>query len=301
MAARSDKLVIGIPKGSLQESTLALFSQAGFRFYGNERTLWLTSNDQEIEPVLLRPQEIPLYVADGSLDCGLAGWDWVVENACEDRLRILGDLCYSKRTFRPVRWVLAVAQNSPIQTVADLKNMAPPIRITTELQRFTESWLSERGIIAKVSFSWGATEAKVPLLADALVECTETGSSLRANGLRIIDTLLESTTRFFANKDVYNKGDWRKTKLDGIALLLRSCLAAETKVLVHARLPKSAVDAVEAAIPQGVHSSLWEGRHDVVLLELVMEKEDARNLVPMLARHGASKVSLSPLGMLYGQ
>jgi ATP phosphoribosyltransferase len=297
---KPDKLVIGIPKGSLEESTLGLFAQAGFRFYGSERSLWLTSNDREIEPVLLRPQEIPLYVADGSLDCGLAGWDWVLENGCEDRLRMLADLCYSKRTFRPVRWVLAVAQDSPFKTIEDLRAAPPPIRITTELQRFTESWLSERGIEATVSFSWGATEAKVPLLADALVECTETGSSLRANGLRIVTTLLESTTRFFANKEVHNTSDWKRAKLDGIALLLKSCLAAETKVVVHARVPRSEIEVVEALIPREADFSVWEGRRDVMLLEIVMEKEAARDLVPLLARHGALKVSLSPMSMFHG-
>jgi ATP phosphoribosyltransferase len=279
---------------------LALFAQAGFRFYGSERSLWLTSNDREIEPVLLRPQEIPLYVADGSLDCGLAGWDWILENACEDRLRMLAELRYSKRTFSPVRWVLAVAQDSPFRTVDDLRSAPPPVRITTELRHFTEGWLSERGIEATVSFSWGATEAKVPLLADALVECTETGSSLRANGLREVATLLESTTRFFANKEVHNKSDWKQTKLDAIALLLKSCLAAETKVLIHARVPRSEIAVVEALIPSQVDFSVWEGQHDVMLLEIVTEKETARDLVPVLARNGASKVSLSPMSMFHG-
>src|SRR5262245_28542863 len=172
-------LRIGIPKGSLQESTLALFARAGFSFYGSERSLWLTSSDPEIKPVLLRPQEIPRYVADGSLDCGLAGWDWISEafegGLPEESLQVLTELCYSKRTFRPIRWVLAVKKDGPFQTIQDLQKVGDTERrISTELVNITQRWLATKGIISQVSFSWGATEAKVGAFADAIVEATET-------------------------------------------------------------------------------------------------------------------------------
>src|SRR5262245_60127667 len=171
-------ITLGIPKGSLEESTLALFSRAGFSFYGSNRSLWLSSNDPEIKPVLLRPQEIPLFVACGSLDCGLSGLDWITETKCSDRVRLLADLCYSKRSFRPVRWVLAVAQDSRYKTVQDLKSAGnTPIKVSTELKSTTENWLAERGESGEGDLSWGGTEAKVPVFADANVDCTETGQS----------------------------------------------------------------------------------------------------------------------------
>ncbi|MBU1487975.1 ATP phosphoribosyltransferase [bacterium] len=295
----SNQLTIGIPKGSLEESTLSLFAKAGFRFYGSDRSFWLTSNDPELKPVLLRPQEIPLYVANGELDCGLAGWDWIIENSCDEQIRMLADLCYSKRSFRPVRWVLAVSNESSFRDVNELKTIDPPIRISTELKMVTESWLSERGIIADVSFSWGATEAKVPVFADAIVECTETGVSLLANGLRILDTVLYSTTRFFANKKVYKSSDWKRGKLDGIALLLKSCLVAETKTSLHAQVPNSEIEIVKALIPSEANFSVWEGQEEVMLLEIIIDKDKSRELVPVLARNGARKISLTSLGMLY--
>lgn len=297
----SGPLVLGLPKGSLEESTLSLFSRAGFSFHGSERSLWLSSNDTEIKPVLLRPQEIPLFVADGRLDCGLAGFDWITENGCNDSVRILADLCYSKRSFRPVRWVLAVKDDAPYQTVDDLKkSRSSPLRVSTELRATTENWLAERGISAEVDFSWGATEAKVPVFADAIVEATETGSSLRANGLRILETIIASTTQFFANKDVYKKDEWKRTKLDGIALLLKSCLAAETKVNVNVRMPSQIeVDVVKGLIPSDASFSVWQGQTGGMLIDIIIEKEKSRDLIPTLVRNGATKVSVTSLGMLY--
>lgn len=283
----------------MEEPTLSLFAKAGFRFYGASRSLWLVSNDQELKPVLLRPQEIPKYVADGSLDCGLAGWDWIKETNSQDSIQILADLCYSKRTFRPVRWVLAVPEDSHYKTVNDLKKNNSPIRISTEIVDYTRSWLSERGVIANVSFSWGATEAKVPVFADAIVDCTETGSSLRANKLRIIETVIESTTRFFANKKAYRKDEWKKSKFDDIALLLKSCLSADSKVALHARTPKSKIDKIKSLIPEDSSYSVWEGEDDMMIMEVIIDRELARSIVPALANNGAQKISLSPLGMLY--
>lgn len=240
-----------------------------------------------------------MYVANGSLDCGLAGWDWIVENRCQDRVRILADLCYSKQSFRPVRWVLAVANDSAYQTTADLRNVHPPIRISTELRNITEDWLSERGIIADVKFSWGATEAKVPVFADAIVDCTETGSSLRANGLRIVETVIESTTRFFVNNEVYKSDEWKRSKVDGIALLLKSCLAAETKETIHLEAARPDAEKIKGLIPSSATFTVWEGQDDRTMFEIILEKEISRDLVPALARSGAKRISVTSLGMLY--
>lgn len=292
-------LTIGIPKGSLEESTIALFARAGFSFLGAQRSLWLSSNDPEIKPVLLRPQEIPLFVANGSLDCGLSGLDWITESNCQGDIRFLADLCYSKRSFRPVRWVLAVANDAPYQTVEDLKSMnGQKLRVSTELKATTENWLSERGVVAEVDFSWGATEAKVPVFADAIVDCTETGSSLRANGLRILDTVLTSTTQFFANKQIY-RDDWKRTKLDGISLLLKSCLAADTRVQLHVQVPQSDVDVLTALIPSDANYTVWAGQDGQMMLDIVADKERARDLIPLLVRNGAARVSMTSMGMLY--
>lgn len=296
----SQTIIIGVPKGSLQESTLALFARAGFSFYGSERSLWLGSNDPEIRPVLLRPQEIPIYVADGRLDGGLSGWDWICETRAADKVRILADLCYSKRTFRPVRWVLAVHQDSPYQTPEDLQTIGlTPKRISTELKSITEEWLSERGIVAEVDFSWGATEAKVPQFADAIVDVTETGSSLRANGLRIIGTVIESTTQFFANKDAYRRDEWKRNKLDAIALLLKSCLEADVKVSVRVVAPMDRIDTLSALIPKDAGFTVTAGQNGSQIIDIVVEKQRSRDLVPVLARNGATTISVTPIGMLF--
>lgn len=296
----SESLLLGIPKGSLEESTLALFARAGFSFYGSERSLWLSSNDPEIRPVLLRPQEIPTYVADGRLDAGFAGWDWVCETRAQDAVRILADLCYSKRSFRPVRWVLAVHKDSPYETVDDFQTLGPtPKRISTELKSLTEAWLSERGIVAEVDFSWGATEAKVPAFADAIVECTETGSSLRANGLRILDTVFESTTQFFANKQVFRGDAWKRRKLEAVALLLKSCLEADVKVTVRVVAPTERIAALAQLIPTEAGVTITPGLNGSQVLDIVIEKQQSRDLIPELARHGARTISVAPIGMLF--
>lgn len=297
--AQGERITIGIPKGSLETSTLELFAKAGFRFFGSERSFWLESSDAELRPVLLRPQEIPIYVANGSLDCGLAGWDWIVENECRDNVTVLADLCYSKRSFRPVKWVLAVADKSVMGSVDDLRQIKTPIRISTELRAVTENWLSERGIIADVRFSWGATEAKVPYFADAIVDCTETGATLRSNGLRIIDTILESTTRFFANKQLCRRDERKKSKLEGIALLLKSCLNAETKVSIRASVPEAGVTDAKLALGASATFSTWVDESGVSVFEIVVERDVARDMVPRLARIGARKIAVTTIGMLY--
>ena len=298
------QLRIGIPKGSLQESTVSLFARAGFSFYGSERSLWLTSSDPELKPVLLRPQEIPRYVADGSLDCGLEGWDWICE-AVEDglpreSLHELAELCYSKRTFRPIRWVLAVKKDGPYSSIFDLQAAGgAEKRIATELVRITERWLATKRIIGKVTFSWGATEAKVGEFADAIVEATETGASLESNGLKILDTVLTSTTRFFANKEAYRKNGWKRTKLDGISLLLTSCLQAEVKESVRVVAGVDDLPILEPLIPSDASYTVSHSQDGNGIIDVVIQKSAARELIPRLARNGALRITTSPVGILY--
>ena len=292
-------LLIGIPKGSLEESTMALFARAGIRLWGSDRSLWLSSNDSDLRPVLLRPQEIPQYVAKGDLDCGLAGWDWIVESNCNDEIRLLTDLCYSKRSFRPVKWVLAVPERSNIETISDLQRVSPPVRISTELRRVTEDWLSNTGIIADVMFSWGATEAKAPVFADAIVECTETGSSLRANNLRIVDTILESTTRFFANKAVYNANEWKRDKVDALSLLLASCLKAEGRDSLRFIADKENAPVLENLIPSHIQMTLFNTGNAEYAFEVIADRSLLQDIVPTLIRNGAKRIMVSPLDMMY--
>ncbi len=300
-----EQIRIGIPKGSLQDSTLSLFTRAGFNFHGSERSLWLSSNDPELKPVLLRPQEIPQYVADGSLDCGLSGWDWISESienhqtgVTEDDFVMLADLCYSKRTFRPIRWVLAVKRDGPFNTLRDLQT-AENVRISTELVSITERWLAEKGVNAKVAFSWGATEAKVGEFADAIVEATETGASLQANGLKILDTVYTSSTRFFASKRVFLQNDWRRTKLESIAMLLESCLRADTKESMHVIAGPNELQALLALIPAEVKPTVAPAADGGAIIDMVITKLEARDLIPKLAKAGAYRITTSPVGILY--
>lgn len=297
-----DQIRIGIPKGSLEESTLALFARAGYSFHGSERSLWLSSNDVQLKPVLLRPQEIPFYVSDGSLDCGLSGWDWISESienhengVTEEDFVVLADLCYSKRTFRNIRWVLAVKKDGPFQHVRDLTGK----RISTELVSITERWLAEKGVNAKVSFSWGATEAKVGEFADAIVEATETGASLAANGLKILETVFTSSTRFFTNRTVYRQNDWRRAKLDGIALLLKSCLQADTKESLRVFGGPNELPSLIELMPADVKFTVTPSADGGGTIDLVISKVEARDLIPRLAGKGATRITTSPVGILY--
>ncbi|MEN6302545.1 MAG: ATP phosphoribosyltransferase, partial [Armatimonadia bacterium] len=219
------ELRIGLPKGSLQDATIAMFEKAGFRISVDERQYKPHIDDEDLWSVLLRAQEMPSYVADGVLDCGLTGLDWIKERGVEDSIVEVADLIYAKRGMRPYKWVLAVAEDAPYQTVKDLQGK----RIATELTHAAEQYLWQNGVTATVEYSWGATEAKCPSLVDAIIEGTETGSTIRANNLRVIDTLFESTTKFIANKDAW-EDPWKRQKIENIALLLRGALAAEEKV-----------------------------------------------------------------------
>src|ERR671922_2387168 len=216
-------LKLGLPAGSLQEATGDLFRKAGYKVAFASRSYYPSIDDPEIQCTLIRAQEMPRYVQDGSLDCGLTGRDWILEN--DAKVVEVAELVFSKVSRRPVRWVLAVPNDSPVRTVKDLQGK----RIATEVVNLTRRWLAEKGVQAHVEFSWGATEVKPPRLADAIVEVTETGSSLRANNLRIVSELLQSTTRFITNERAY-ADPWKKQKMDDLVLMLQGAMAAEGKV-----------------------------------------------------------------------
>src|SRR4051794_21705359 len=227
------KLRLGIPKGSLQDATVQLFARAGYTIYASSRSYFPTIDDPEIECMLIRAQEMARYVADGVLDAGLTGLDWIAEYAATAPgasagvrdIRPIADLVYAKQSFGRVKWVLAVPDESPFQQPRDLEGKT----IATELVRATEAYFARLGVKVNVEFSWGATEVKPPVLADAIVEVTETGSSLRANRLRVINTVLESNTQLIVNPTALND-DWKKTKIDNIALLLRAAIEAQGRV-----------------------------------------------------------------------
>src|SRR2546423_417958 len=235
-------LKLGIPAGSLQEATAQLFVRAGYKITFTSRSYYPAIDDPEIHCTLIRAQEMARYVQDGSLDCGLTGYDWIQEN--DAKIIELAELIFSKVSRRPVRWVLAVPNDSPVRTVKDLQGK----RIATEVVNLTRRWLAERGVEAQVEFSWGATEVKPPRFADAIVEVTETGSSLKANNLRIVEELLQSTTRFIANEGAYAM-PWKREKIDDLVLMLQGAMAAEGKVGLMLNVRKGDLAAVLGLLP----------------------------------------------------
>lgn len=274
-------LKLGIPKGSLQDATAELFGKAGYRITFSSRSYYPDIDDDEIECVLIRAQEMAHYVADGMLDAGITGHDWVVETGA-DVVEIC-ELRFSKVSRRPVRWVLCVPEDSPVQTARDLQGK----RIATEAVGMTKQYLAQHGVEAKVEFSWGATEVKPPKLADAIVEVTETGSSLRANNLRIVDELLQSTTRFVANKEAWADA-WRKEKLENIALMLQSCLAAEGKVGLMMNVRRDDLERVLDLLPSlqsPTVSSLSDP--DWVDVNTILNESEVRKAIPRLKAAGA--------------
>jgi ATP phosphoribosyltransferase len=283
------KLSIGFPKGSLQESTFDLFLKAGFTISVSGRSYIPRIDDEDLEGVLIRAQEISRYVEEGVLDIGLTGLDWILEN--DSKVEEVANLVYGKQGFRPVRWVLAVPDDSSIQGVADLEGK----RIATEVVNITKKYLKKKGVSAHVEFSWGATEVKVPQLVDAIVELTETGSSLRAHNLRVIDTLLESTTRLIANRDSL-KDEWKRGKINQIAMLLKGALAAEAKVGVKMNVPASSLEMVTALLPAlrkpTVSKLSEEGWYAV---ETILDGKAFRSLVPRLKKAGAEGIIEYPL------
>ncbi len=282
-------ITLGLPKGSLQESTLALFRRAGFTITVGSRAYFPSIDDREIEAILLRAQEISRYVEDGVLDLGVTGHDWVVENGSQ--VVEVCELAYSKATGRPVRWVLAVPVDSPVRAVGGLEGKL----IATELVATTKRYLADHGVTAKVEFSWGATEAKAGLV-DAIVEATETGRSLEANNLRIVDTVVESTTRLIANQQAWDD-PVKRTKMESLAMLLRGALLARDKVGLKMNVSRENLDAVLAELPalrQPTVSALWGGGswHAV---ETVIDESVVKVLIPKLKSLGAEGIIEYPL------
>src|SRR3954470_8133767 len=285
-------LKLGLPAGSLQEATADLFRKAGYKVTFASRSYYPQIDDPEIECTLVRAQEMPRYVEDGSFDCGLTGRDWVLEN--DAKVVELAELVFSKVSRRPVKWVLAVPNDSPVQTVKDLQGK----RIATEVVNLTRRWLAKHGVEAHVEFSWGATEVKPPKLADAIVEVTETGSSLKANNLRIVAELMQSTTRFIANEAAY-ADPWKRQKMDDLVLMLRGAMAAEGKVGLMMNVRKADLPAVLAVLPalqkptvSGLSDPEWA---DVMT---ILSDDTVRHLVPKLKAAGACGIVEYPLNKI---
>ena len=285
------ELRIGLPKGSLQEATIAMFEKAGFRISVDERQYKPHIDDEELWSVLLRAQEMPSYVADGVLDCGLTGLDWIKERGVEGKVVEVADLVYAKRGMRPYCWVLAVAEDSPYQSVKDLEGK----RIATELVNATRVYLEENGVNAEVEYSWGATEAKCPSLVDAVIEGTETGSTLRANNLRIIAELFQSTTKFIANMEAW-QDPWKRQKIENIAMLLHGALAAEEKVGLKMNCSCEDMDRVVGELPalkNPTISPLADG--EWLAIETIVDKRQVRELILALKAAGAQGIIEYPL------
>lgn len=289
MSSTTKVLKLGLPKGSLQEATLELFRKAGFAFRVGDRNYRATCDDQEIAGLLIRAQEMAGYVQDGVFDCGLTGLDWVTDNRAD--VHRVSDLVYSKVSRRPVRWVLAVHNDSPFQSVKDLQGK----RIATEAVNLTNDFLKKNGVTADVEFSWGATEIKVPDLVDAIVDVTETGSSLRANNLRVIDTLMESWTVFIANKGAW-ANPWKREKIEAIALLLKAAINAESRVGLKLNAPKKNLDQIAAVLPSITSPTINELKDsNWVAVEVILEESQVRTLIPALKKAGAEGIIEYPL------
>lgn len=279
------QLKLGIPKGSLESATIALFGQAGWTISPHSRNYFPSIDDPEIGCALVRSQEMAPYVANGTLDAGLTGLDWILETEAD--VAEIGELSYSKSSDQPARWVLIVRGDSPIQALEDLAGK----RIATELVGFTRRYLAERGIAATVEFSWGATEAKVVEgLVDAAVEITETGSTIRAHGLRIVCDLLHTTTRLIANRAAL-ADPWKQAKIEQIALLTRAALAAHNKVALKMNVPAARIDQVVHLLPS-LHaptvSHLYD--RDWLAVETVVDNDQVRDLIPHLTAAGAQGI-----------
>ena len=284
-----ETLKMGLPKGSLQESTLSIFKKAGWNFIISSRTYNPYCDDPELEAMFIRAQEIARYVEQGIFDAGITGWDWILENGA-DVVEVC-ELVYAKASMRPVRWVLAVPEESPIQSVADLEGK----HISTEVVNLTRRYLEEHNVTAEVEFSWGATEAKARLLSDAIVEVTETGSSLRANKLRIVDTILESTTRLIANRRAF-EDPWKRRKIENMALLLQSGIMATSRVGLKMNVTNENLEKVMAVLPAmktPTVSQLYNGSGAAI--EVIVEKTTVREIIPSLIKAGASDIIEYPL------
>jgi ATP phosphoribosyltransferase len=285
----ANKLKLGIPKGSLQDATIALFARAGWQIYANGRSYFPSIDDKEIECMLIRAQEMARYVEKGVLDAGLTGIDWVVESALD--VKSVASLTYSKQSRQKVRWVLAVPEDSPYQKAEDLSGKT----IATELVEVSKRYFATKNIPVKVEFSWGATEVKPPTLADAIVEVTETGSSLRANRLRIIDTVMESETHLIANQSAYND-TWKKHKIDSLALMLQAAISAQGQVGLMLNVEKANLAAVLSVLPALNSPTVSElSNSSWVAVNTILEEGVVREVVPMLKASGATGIVEYPL------
>lgn len=292
MADSSNSLRIALPKGSLQDPTLKLLQKAGYNVYTSSRGLRPTSNDAELDIYMIRAQEIGQYIDDGFLDCGITGYDWVYENGAD--LVDLAELPYSRASANPTRWVLVVPEDSPYRTVQDLEGK----RIATEGVGITKRYLAEKGVTADVEFSWGATEVKVPDLVDAIVDVTETGSSLRANKLRIVDELLSSFPHFYASKQAY-ADQWKRGKMERIVLMLQGALAARDKVGLKLNLPEKSLPALLERLPSLRRPTVSPLAEDGwVAVETIIDETAARHLIPDLKELGAEGIIEYPLNKI---
>jgi len=285
-------LKLGMPKGSLQEASLQLFRRAGYEIAVNPRSYFPSIDDDEIECMLIRAQEMARYVEDGILDAGLTGKDWILEN--EANVVEVADLVYAKQTFGKVRWVLAVPEKSPFQSVKDLEGKI----IATELVGVTRRYLAQNGVKAKVEFSWGATEVKPPVLADAIVEVTETGSSLRANGLRIVDTVLESNTKFIAHPTAW-EDSWKRQKIQTLVMLLQGAIEAAGKVGLMLNVRRTDLEDVLSVLPalkrptvSNLSDPAW------VAVNTVIEERTVREIIPRLKAAHAQGIVEYPLNKI---
>jgi ATP phosphoribosyltransferase len=288
----SRKLTLGLPKGSLQQATLDLFEKAGWNIYVSSRSYRPTSDDQELELRLIRAQEIGRYVDHGFLDCGITGKDWIAENRAD--VDVICDLAYSRASSNPTRWVLVVPEDSPVQKVEDLEGK----RIATESVGITTDFLKSKGVNADVEFSWGATEVKVPELVDAIVDVTETGSSLRANKLRIVDTLMKSYPQFIANKTAA-ADEWKRSKIDNMALLLSAAQAARDVVGLKMNIPTAKLDLFLEKLPALRNPTVSRlANEDWMAIETVLNEAVVRELIPQLKALGAEGIIEYPLNKL---
>ena len=295
------KLKLGIPKGSLQEATIQLFARAGFNIYASARSYFPAIDDPEIECMLIRAQEMARYVADGVLDAGLTGQDWIAEHVASARMNgapaavvPLADLIYAKQSFGKVRWVLAVPEDSPYQKPQDLEGAT----IATELVKATQAYFARLGVAVKVEFSWGATEVKPPTLADAIVEVTETGSSLRANRLRILGTVLESNTQLIANPKAL-EDDWKRRKVENIALLLKAAIEAHGRVGIMLNVRASDLTEVLGLLPALQRPTISPlSDPEWVAVNTIIEERTVRDLIPRLKAARAQGIVEYPLNKI---
>jgi ATP phosphoribosyltransferase len=285
----ANKLRLGIPKGSLQDSTIALFKRAGWNIYADGRSYFPSIDDSEIECMLIRAQEMARYVNHGVLDAGLTGIDWVKESGLD--VTSVTSLTYAKQSRRKVRWVLAVPEGSGFEKAEDLEGKI----VATELVETSKRYFAEKGVNVKVEFSWGATEVKPPMLCDAIVEVTETGSSLKANRLKIIDTVMESETHLIANAETLNDA-WKKAKIDQIALMLRGAIDAQSQVGLMLNVQKPNLDAVLAVLPALNSPTVSQlSNSEWVAVNTIVEERVARDVIPKLKAAGASGIVEYPL------